>query len=655
MPRIAYNQTNFTAGEISPRLRGRGDVDRYANAVKLMENAFPTIYGGAQRHFGSVFQAEVKDSTKRVRLIPFIFSRDQAYILEMGDGYIRFFTPSGQLMSGGTPYQIASPYQQSDLFDVEYTQGADSMFLTHGDVTPQRLQRLGSPLWQMSNVPIDVLPFKEWGTRPNATLSLSGTTGTITATTSTNVFLPSDVGRTIEAGSGIAAITTYVSPTQVTAAVQAQFNLAAYDPNAWKIGASPQVAVAPTQNKPVGLVVQLVAAGNAVIVSSYSWASGVLTLNTSGPHGLNVGDRTVLVGFESVGLNGTYSVTATPSGSSFTIGYASQVQQGGGLGVIYKYGAGQAWRATDVGSFVEINGGLVRITSVQDATTCTGTIVKEMTSTIAAPPNGWFLKAPVWNEIDGYPAAVALHQQRLVYAGSPGYPRTIWGSKTGEYYDFTLGTADGDAYSYEMASSDSVDQIAHIYSTRRLIILTYGGEFIGSGGSAGAITPTNIQIDPQTAYGSSNVKPVRVGAELLFVQRSGRRVRALGYNFDSDSYVADDLTRLAEHITEGGIVDMAYQQEPYTIVWAVRADGVLLSLTYDRGQNVIGWARRPTNGAFESVACIPAGDRDQVWVVVRRTVGGVTKRYVERLDDTMTVDCGVVGTSDVGSSVWSGL
>jgi hypothetical protein len=653
MVRVAYNQTNFTAGEISPKMLGRGDIDRYPNAVKYMANAYPLIYGGAKRHFGSHFEAEVKNSSDKVRLIPFIFSRDQAYILEVGPGYIRFYTPEGRLENAGVPVEVASPYISSDLFELEYTQGADSMFLVTEDVTPQRLLRLSANSFQMGNIPFDVMPFSEWGQRLQADLTIIG--GGTTLSASAGVFLPSDVGRTVTAGSGVTLITSYLGPFVVTGTVQAPYNTTVYAVNDWKITGSPQVAVSPTQSKPEGLGIQLIAHGAQNVCTTYSWLAGVLTLNTVNAHGLSPGDKAVLVGFESIGLDGTYSVASTPGPNTFTINYSSQVQQGGTLGVIYRYGIGDAWRPQDVGSFVRINGGLARITGYVSSSIVNATIIKEMTSTIAAPPSGWSLEGIVWNTIDGFPRAVALHQQRLIFAGSPGYPRTLWGSKTAEYYNFTIGTDDADGYEFELASSDSVDQIAHIYSMRRLVIQTFGGEFIGGGGNSNAITPTNIQIDPQTAYGSNQVKPVRVGSELLFVQRSGRRIRALSYNFDSDAYVADDLARLAEHITETGIVDMAYQQEPYTMVWAVRSDGMLLSLTYDRGQQVIGWARKITDGIVESVACIPAGDHDQVWMSVLRTVNGAPKRYIERLDEAMLVDCGIARVAAEPQLVFTGL
>lgn len=657
MPRISYLQANFTAGEISPKLYGRGDLDKYANSVKLMENAFPLIYGGARKHPGSRFVGEVKNSADKVRLFPFIFSRDQAYVVEAGPGYFRFHTAAGPLLDGGATVEVATPYTAGDLFELEYTQGADSMFLTHQDIFPQRLLRIASNKFQMGDLPFDVTPFKEWGTRPAATLSLSSPLGGINVTASASVFLTSDVGRRIVAGSGIAIITSYVSGTQVTATVTSTFDATVYPVNAWKMDLSPQVAVSPSAASPEGLAVTVTAHGDPVIVSSYSWSAGVLTLNTATPHGLTTSDRAVLVGFESSGLNGTYAVASTPTGSQFTIAFATQVQQGGLLGIVYKFGAGSAWRTADVGSFVRINGGLVQITGFVSDAIVNGVIVKEMQANIAAPPDGWSLESGVWNSIDGYPRAVTLHQQRLIFGGSFGYPRTIWGSKTAAYFDFTLGTADDDALSFDLASSDSVDQIAHIYSMRRLVIQTFGGEFVGGGSVTGnsALTPTNIQIDPNTTFGCNQVKPVRVGSELLFVQRSGRKLRALAYDINSDAYAAEDLSRLAEHITEGGIVDMAYQQEPYTVVWAVRADGVLLSVTYDKGQGVTSWARKLTDGVFESVACIPAGDHDDVYVSVRRAANGGMRRYVERLDDALQLDCALTMTALSPQTVWTGL
>ena len=156
MPRVSHNQTNFTAGELTPQSRGRVDIDKYPNGVAKMINAFPTMYGGARKHFGSLLSKPAKFNTSKVRLIPFIFNRSQAYIIEVGDSYMRFFNADGQIVNGITPVEIATPYSESEIRAIEYAQGADTMFLTHEDNPMQRLQRLSSSSWTIDNVPFAV-------------------------------------------------------------------------------------------------------------------------------------------------------------------------------------------------------------------------------------------------------------------------------------------------------------------------------------------------------------------------------------------------------------------------------------------------------------------------------------------------------------------
>jgi hypothetical protein len=200
-----------------------------------------------------------------------------------------------------------------------------------------------------------------------------------------------------------------------------------------------------------------------------------------------------------------------------------------------------------------------------------------------------------------------------------------------------------------------------------------------AGGNEKPITPTNVQIKPQTGYGSKIVRPLLVGKECIFVQRSGRKVRAMSYTFQIDGYQAPDLTVLAEHITTTGVVSMAYQQDPDQMLWMVLTDGTLISCTLDRDQQVNGWARHYTDGAVEALSTIPIGTQDQVWIIVRRTINGVTKRYVEYLDNTFqpiypvavdplampplatiltygcTVDAGIVIDNVAGQTVFTGL
>jgi hypothetical protein len=145
-----------------------------------------------------------------------------------------------------------------------------------------------------------------------------------------------------------------------------------------------------------------------------------------------------------------------------------------------------------------------------------------------------------------------------------------------------------------------------------------------------------VKIEQQTAEGSRSVTPVRVGYSTLMVQRSGRKVKELAYNFQQNGYVSNDLTVLAEHVTKTGIVQTTWHKEPYVAMWAVRADGALLGFTFNKEQDVVGWHRHLVGGSgvVESVCVIPSPtrDRDELWMIVKRTINGSTKRYVEYLE-----------------------
>ena len=244
--------------------------------------------------------------------------------------------------------------------------------------------------------------------------------------------------------------------------------------------------------------------------------------------------------------------------------------------------------------------------------------------------------APKWNATDKYPRAITFHQQRLWFGGTTAKPQSIFGSKTDDFEDFTVGTNDADALEYAIASY-KVNQVQWMSSTEVLLVGTAGGEFKVSGGNA-ALTPSNVQVTRQTSYGGKNVQPRHVGYQTLFVQATGTSVRSYEYAWNQDVYESEDLTFLAEHIGKKGIKDMAYQLVPDSILWVVCNDGTLAGLTYDKGRKIVGWHQHTTDGTFESVAVVPQATVDQVWVIVRRTVNSVTKRYVEYIDPNLHVD-----------------
>jgi len=241
------------------------------------------------------------------------------------------------------------------------------------------------------------------------------------------------------------------------------------------------------------------------------------------------------------------------------------------------------------------------------------------------------------------PGAVTFFNQRLYWGGSNTDPQKIWGSQVADFENMHQGTAlDDESVEFTLVANQ-VNAIQWLAESTDMLCGTLGGEFTITGGQDDNITPTNIKAVRQAGFGSNKVAPLNVGNLLLFNQRAGRKVRELVFSFDVDGYLAPDITLLAEHVSESGIVDMAYQQEEDAIVWACTADGILVGCTYLRDQNVVAWHRHPVGGdlpVVESLAVIPSSDglRDELWISVKKRINGTTKRFIEYLDPTVFSD-----------------
>jgi hypothetical protein len=297
----------------------------------------------------------------------------------------------------------------------------------------------------------------------------------------------------------------------------------------------------------------------------------------------------------------------------------------------------QGWLSTDVGRLVHMLDGHVKITGYTSSTVVNMEVLTDISNGSATTD----FALGSFSDTTGYPSCVTFFEQRLVFAATLSQPQTLFFSKSGDYENMDDGyhetVADDDSIIYTIASNQ-VNAIRFMTATRTLIIGTAGGEFAVSGGGTDiAITPTNILIKKQSNNGAANVDALAVGNATLFLQRARRKLRELAYNFDVDGYVAPDLTILAEHISEGGFKQLSYQQEPNQIIWCARNDGQLVGLTYQREQQVVAWHRHIFGGVFgsgnavcDSVATIPTDDSEyQTWVIIKRTINGATKRYVE--------------------------
>lgn len=232
-----------------------------------------------------------------------------------------------------------------------------------------------------------------------------------------------------------------------------------------------------------------------------------------------------------------------------------------------------------------------------------------------------------------YPAATNYYEQRRVFGGTNNAPQKIWGTRSGTESDmsYSLPTKDDDRIAFRIAALQA-NTIRHVVPLSDLLVLTSSAEFRVTSINTDALTPTSFSVKPQSYIGASNVQPVIINSNLLYGAARGGHMREMAYSRDANGYMSGDLSLRSIHLFDDyELVDMAYAKAPIPIVWAVSSSGKLLGLTYVPEQQVGAWHQHDTDGVFESCAVVAEGREDVLYVVVRREIAGVQRRYVERL------------------------
>ena len=572
MARVAAQLTNFTGGELSPRLDGRNDLTKYASGCKTLENFVVYPHGAAARRPGTTFVAEVANSANKTRLIPFEFSTTQTYMLEFSNLKMRVYKDRGSVLEGDKTISAITKANPAVVTATGHGYENGDEVVISGVVG---MTEVNSKRFLVANKATNTFELTDKdGTNINSSTFTTYTSGGV----SNKVF----------------EITTPYTTAQL-------FDL--------KFAQSADVMYITHPEHEVEKLSRT--AHTAWTLTDVDFTNGPymdanITTTTLNPASHTVGTGVTVVASAVTGIN---------SGSGFL--------------------------STDVGRLVQFGTGYGKITAVTDTLNITITIIEDLGSATASA--NWSLGS--FSDTTGHPSCVTFFEQRLVFAGTTSQPQTIFFSKSGDYenMDANIGgtVADDDAIIYTIASNQ-VNAIRFMTATRTLIISTAGGEFtVSGGGTDNAITPTNILIKKQSNHGAANVDAIAVGNATLFLQRAKRKIRELAYNFDVDGYIAPDMTILAEHISEGGLTQMAYQQEPNQVIYAVRGDGELIGLTYQREQQVTAWHRHIFGGVFgagnavcESVAVIPTDDTEyEVYVIIKRTINGATRRFVEYINN----------------------
>jgi len=645
MPKVHPITPSMNTGELTPRLAARVDFNKYPSGLATMENLVPLPEGGAMRRAGTRYIAATKTgATIKSRLKKFEFSTSQNYILEMGNYYVRFFRNQGQIYVPNITASITNGTFPSGISSWTDRSGSGSS-ISH-DSTNDRLNLISNGTTNASAEQVvtnssaieHVLQFQVIGAPGDYAFFRVGTSST--GTQIVNDFIA-------EVGYHCYSFT----------ATAANFYIQFLN----ELGKTVQIDnVVLLDDAPVELVTPYAEADLYEVEGPQS-ADILYMFHVSYPtYRLERRGHTTWSLIEVPWQDGpwlstndtTTTLTASAAtGLGVTITASSIVGINGGSGFL-STDIGRSIRITDE---TTINWGWGVITAVGGTTSVT--VDAERTFSVTTAEADWRLGS--WSGTTGYPSTGAFFEQRLYAAGNTDQPQTFWASQTGNFEshspdsDPTVGLFDGtvqddDALDFTI-SADNVNAIRWMSAGEdTLSIGTTGGEWVPS--STGAvITPSDVTVRRQTTHGSAQVVPVRVDNIVLFVQRAKRKIREFGFTFETDGYRAFDMTRLAQHITTGGIVEMDHAEEPDSQVWVVRADGQLPAMTFRRQEDVVGWSRHILGGAFgagdsvvESVAVVAGANgagqhhdstsRDEVWIQVKRTINSATVRYIEMFE-----------------------
>lgn len=548
-------QASFTGGELSPSLYGRSDVAAYQAGLRLCRNFLPLPDGALVNRPGTRFVTEVKDSSTAVRLIPFVYSESEAYVLEFGHNYIRFFNLGAPVLSGGVPYEVVTTYTETQLPKLKVAQVGAVMTICHPDHPPRELRRnlVPQPDWTLSAVSFD-----------NYEAYLGGGSAHLISP------LPT-ADATHPAREWTWKVTAVIQHTATGLILETKPNQAFQStpetPSPWPLTPVPAT------------------------IACYS-------------------DRPVTVSWEADPAALLYE---PPDWNAYRV-IAYRVYRGRGKAFGY-VGETRTKQFVDVGEAPDYTVAPPEGTNPFE--------VLDYTETFTRTEN---------------PAVVAFFEQRRVFAsswynGDSYRPGTLWASVTGDYknFDSPFPPRDDSALNFELASLRR-EEVRSLIGLDRLLAFTSGGVWSIGGGGGEPLAPTSIDAKKHSDIGAAWVQPVLVGDVALYVRASGTGLQELLYAQERGKFLSQDAGIFSRHLFTGyTLVDLTYAREPHGVAWAVRSDGALLSLTYQPEQKVAAWAKHDTDGLVEGVCAVPEGTEDGVYLVVNRTNGGTTKRYVERL------------------------
>ena len=713
----------FSAGELSTNMDGRTDIDKYPHGCHIMENFQGLVQGPAMRRPGTVYVAPVKTQSSRTWLRRFQPSSTSAFQVEFGNAYCRFFTNHAPVLIAGasnwvtstayalgqsvilgglyyscvvahtsgasnTPpnatfwhpmtggvYEITSPYSTAQLlnsdgaFALQVEQSADVMYCSGGGVPTYKLEHLDTAQWGfVQYTPIDG-PFQDQNSTNiacyiSSTVAASNTTPVYNVRATQAIFAPTDdnsggnaFGRLLRLDVQYFNIKPWSGNESVTLGDFRRYNGNTY----LALNTATTGPNVPTQVKG----------------SAWDGATGVEWLYQDSGYGIGkiiqyVDSKNVQVQVSSSAqLDLAYNFPTDVFGTVKTITGLTAANPAVVTSVAHGFLVGDPVFITSVAGMTQINDRMFVISAVTANTfTLSGinsTNYTAYTSGGSAIKNAtlrWQLGE--WSDTTTYPTAVGFDSSDRLFLGGG---TKIWGSVPGSYeshtQDFNSQVTTDTAINVSCTAQE-VSSIVWLKAANILLIGTNGGEFgLSPITTTSPLGPDNVRIIRQSFNRCRAMDAKLIGTSVFYVQRAGKRVMAMDYNFYIDRYESSNLNRMAQFITQPYIFDWTWCQEPFQTLWSVRSDGQLLGFTFDREDQVTGWHRHILGGSgiVESVSSTPSpdGTHDEVWLIVRRTINGATTRYIEYMHNEYNstdsqasafyVDCGISYTGAATTTI----
>lgn len=749
-------QPSFNNGEISPLLYDRTDYQKFTSSVKSGKNMFVHPQGGMSNRAGTMMLGNAKDDY--VRLIPFEFSNTETYMIEFGNGYCRFYTTNGQVVTeDGTHYEISSPFSTSDLDKIRYVQSGDVMYLAWGG-KPQTLTRYGHTNWvfseyNFSNGPFDTnaeykgnLTYQEVSSteylvffnssdynfnnndigrllrvktkinsqtfsgaiKDEADKSLYGqekffvvneynlnTTGTWNGSfkillskdginweeyntyTSTNGSANYDIANDLsgDARHFLKFDFSNISPSSTGLSFSFRSNSGEFYIDSKIVSIINPLKVEVSLSE--GLTYKIIDYISSSNTNFILWNVPALTSNTSSAEISIYGSASDLSNAYKLLDNNSSTSMNMPGGevsnvvftflnkvyfSSVTLHLVGKYNSGSlvkygtmkvGLSILVNY----TWKwcgyfrdqSSANGSYtVDTNTSdniqAIRIEIINDDSrggVCYGmTINNPRTVEGGVVPINYPSYLGIWSDTTSYPTEVELYQDRIEWFTNNKTDAT----KISDYTNFGVSTevTDDDAISV-IIKDKKINKINSAIAGSKLVVFTDSGNFIHNNDT---FTPNSATFLKQGSTGGADVKPIVVRDNIIYAHPMKQAISDYAYSFETDGYAGQDITILANHLFENKkIKTLAYQQEPYSIIWVLQEEGSVLACTYLRQQDVIAWTPMDFGGKVLSIGVLSNGSNEELYLAVKRKNGTFVEKMPTRLPNAdpkerFFVDCG---------------